>query len=82
MATFHYSAFHIRVFTDPKLNALLSQHGLECSIEKILPLSVRTQTESLRTGVEYFASIKLNEELTAVSVFAAAVRYVGSSRKY
>ena len=70
MATFHYSAFHIRVFTDLKLNALLSQHGLECSIEKILPLSVRTQTESLRTGVEYFASIKINVELTAVSVFA------------
>ena len=36
MATFHYSAFHIRVTTDLKLNALLSQQSLECSIQNLL----------------------------------------------
>ena len=35
MGTFHYSPFHIRVSTDLKLNALLSQQGLECSIQKL-----------------------------------------------
>ncbi len=38
MATFHYSAFHIRVSTDLKLNAILSQQGLECSIQKLFAL--------------------------------------------
>ena len=33
-----------------------------------LPLSVRTQTGRLRTGLEYFASIERNAELTAVPV--------------
>ena len=68
MATFHYSAFHIRVTTDLKLNALLSQQGLERSIHKLLPLSVRTQMGRLRTGFEYFARIKRNAELTAAPV--------------
>ena len=44
MATFHYSAFHIRVSKDLKFNALLSQKGLEYSIQNSSPLSVRTQT--------------------------------------
>ena len=34
MATFHYSAFHIRFTTVLKLNALLSQQGLKRSIHK------------------------------------------------
>ena len=38
MATFHYSAFHIRVSTDLKLNARLSQQGLEYSIQKLFAL--------------------------------------------
>ena len=66
MATFHYSAFHIRVSTDLKLNALLSQEGLECSNAFIR----RTQTRHLRTGIEYFASIEQNAELTAAPVTA------------
>ena len=70
MATFHYSAFRIRISTDLKLNALLSQQGLECSIQNSLPLSVRTQTGRLRTDFEYFASIERNAEVKAVPVFA------------
>ena len=70
MATFHYSAFHIRVSTDLKLNSLLSQQGLETSIQTHFALSVRTQTGRLRTGFEYFASIERNAELTGVPVFA------------
>ena len=38
MATFHYRAFHIRVSTDLKLNALLSQQDLECSTQKLFAL--------------------------------------------
>ena len=70
MATFHYSTFHIRVTTDLKLNALLSQQGLECSIHKLLAFTVRTQMGRLRTGFEYFARIQRNAELTAAPVLA------------
>ena len=69
MATFHYSTLHIRVSTYLKLNALLSQQGLECSIQISLPLSVRIQAGHLRTGIEYFARIE-KTELTAAPVLA------------
>ena len=65
MATFDYSAFHIRISTYLNLNVLLFQHVFKNSSS----ISVRTQIGRLRRGFEYFARIDRNAELTAVHVF-------------
>ena len=68
MATFHYSAFHIRVTTDLNLNALLSQQGLECSIlfAFIRPYPDGTSAHGLRILREE----ERNADLTAAPVLA------------
>ena len=38
MVAFQYSGFYIRVSTDLKVNALPSQPGLECSVQKLFAL--------------------------------------------
>ena len=54
LATFHYSEFHIMLSTNLKLNALLSQHRLECCVQK---LSASICSHPGRTSAYWFRII-------------------------
>ena len=68
MATFHYSAFYITVSTNLKMMPSFRNMAWNVLLKNSLPLSVRTKTGRLRSGVDYFASIDINAELTAVPI--------------